>query len=48
MSNGQAAAVTYAREGARVAAVDIDLQAAEGTVQAIQDEAARPSQSPRT
>lgn len=38
VSNGQAAAITFAREGARVAAVDLDPEAAERTVHAIREE----------
>jgi NAD(P)-dependent dehydrogenase (short-subunit alcohol dehydrogenase family) len=38
VSNGQAAAVTYAREGARVAAVDISQDAVQRTVDLIQAE----------
>jgi len=37
VSNGQAAAVTFAREGARVAAVDIDSDSADRTVRAIRE-----------
>ena len=37
-SNGKACAVTYAREGARVMAVDIDENAARETCQVIRDE----------
>ena len=40
VSNGQAAALTYAREGARVACVDINLQAARSTVAMIEAESA--------
>lgn len=36
--NGKAAAVAYAREGARVVCVDVNLDAAENTLQAIQEE----------
>jgi NAD(P)-dependent dehydrogenase (short-subunit alcohol dehydrogenase family) len=39
VSNGQAAAVAFAREGARVAAVDIDADSADRTVRAIDGEA---------
>lgn len=38
VSNGQAAAVTYSREGARVAAVDISAEAAQRTVDLIRSE----------
>lgn len=41
VSNGQAAAVTYAREGAQVACVDIDVDAAAATVAMIQAQATR-------
>jgi NAD(P)-dependent dehydrogenase (short-subunit alcohol dehydrogenase family) len=47
ISNGQAAAVTYARESARVACVDIDLAAAEATVAMIDQEASEKSAGPR-
>lgn len=46
ISNGQAAAVTYFREGARVACVDIDLAAAEATVAMIEQEATKTSSGP--
>lgn len=38
ISNGQAVALTYAREGARVAVADVNLDAAEATVAMIRDE----------
>lgn len=41
VSNGQAAAVTYAREGALVACVDISLEAAQATVAMIEAEGGR-------
>lgn len=41
VSNGQAAAVTYAREGASVACVDISLEAAQATVAMIEAEGGR-------
>src|SRR5699024_5640248 len=41
VSNGQAAAVTYAREGAAVACVDLSLSAAQATVAMIEAEGGR-------
>lgn len=41
VSNGQAAAVTYAREGALVGCVDISLEAAQATVAMIESEGGR-------
>lgn len=38
VSNGQAAAITYAREGAQVACVDINLTSAEATVSMIEND----------
>lgn len=47
VSNGQAAAVTYAREGARVACIDLSLEAAEATVAFIDAEGSSSTDHPR-
>jgi len=47
-SNGKAAAVLYARQGARVCAIDIDSAAAAETDEIIREKVAFPSQLKRT